>query len=171
MYPDKYYIYKYELFRDAAAELNSEYRPKRNGSIDILIGGLGLPDITVAEWVEMLNDTSVFTLNALQIMKRMKDYGGQATYTQLSIKYGESKNFYNSGSTALARRVAEKTGCEVMTKDNDNAKWWPILYMGKDASASESGSYIWRLRSELAKALDMVDLSEVPLYVDAAPAI
>jgi hypothetical protein len=119
----------------------------------------------------MLNDTSVFTLNALQIMKRMKDYGGQATCTQLAIKYGESKNFYNSGSTALARRVAEKTGCEVMTKDNDNAKWWPILYMGKDASASESGSYIWRLRSELAKALDMVDLSEVPLYVDAAPAI
>lgn len=237
MYPDKYYIYKYELFRDAAAELNSEYRPKRNDSIDSLVGGLGLydeinkvicedeelvsmlqdaiddtcysdpklktatidvgfylsrffleekktaqeeegwfpkdynPDITVAEWVEMLNDTSVFTLNALQIMKRMKDYGGQATCTQLSIKYGESKNFYNSGSSALARRVAKKTGCEVMTRDNDNAKWWPILYIGKYASASESGLYIWRLRSELAKALDMVDLSEVPLYVNAAPAI
>ena len=41
-------------------------------------------------------------------MKRMKEYGGQATCTQLSIKYGESANFYNSGSSALARRVAKK---------------------------------------------------------------
>ncbi len=236
-YPDKYYIYKYEICRDVAAELNSEYRPKRNGSVDSLIGGFQMydevckaicedaeivdmfraalsntchpdpnlktvtvdmgfylsrffleerkaakeeegwfpkdynPDITVDEWVEMLMDSSVFTKNALQIMKRMKDYGGQATCTQLSIKYGETKNFYNAGSSALARRVAEKTGCEVMTGDNENAKWWPILYMGKDASANETGAYIWRLRSELAKALEMVDLSDVPLYVDAAPAI
>lgn len=44
MYPDKYYIYKYELFRDAATELNSEYRPKRNGSIDSLLGGFDLYD-------------------------------------------------------------------------------------------------------------------------------
>lgn len=236
-YPDKYYIYRYEIFHDVAAELYSEYRPKRNGSIDSLLGGFEMydemnnvicgdeelvamfrdaidencypdpklktatmdvgfylsrffleekkaaqekegwfpkdyhPDITVAEWVEMLKDTSVFTRNALQIMKRMKDYGGQATCTQLSAKYGETKNFYNSGSIALARRVAQKTGCEVMTKDNDHAKWWPILYEGRDVSASESGSYLWRLRSELAKALDMVDLSHVPLYADVAPAI
>ena len=232
-YPEKYYIYKYEIYRDVAAELNSEYRPKRNGSVDSLIGGFKMydevckvisedaevvemfrsavtdtcypdpqmrtvtvdvgfylsrffleerkaaqeeegwfpkdynPDITVNEWVQMLKDSSVFTQNALQIMKRMKDYGGQATCTQLSIKYGETKNFYNAGSSALARRVAEKTGCEVMTGDNENAKWWPILYMGKDASANEAGAYIWRLRSELAKALEMVDLSDVPLYAVA----
>ena len=232
-YPEKYYIYKYEIYRDVAAELNSEYRPKRNGSVESLIGGFKMydevckvisedagvtemfrsavtdtcypdpqmrtvtvdvgfylsrffleerkaaqeeegwfpkdynPDITVNEWVQMLKDSSVFTQNALQIMKRMKDYGGQATCTQLSIKYGETKNFYNAGSSALARRVAEKTGCEVMTGDNENAKWWPILYMGKDASANEAGAYIWRLRSELAKALEMVDLSDVPLYAVA----
>ncbi len=223
-YPDKYYIYRYEFFRDVAVELNSEYRPKRNGSVDSLIGGYQMydeickvicedeslvdlihsamnercysdpkmktatidvgfylskfyleekkakedwfpkdyhPNITVNEWVEMLKDSSVFTQNALQIMKRLKDYGGQATCTQLSIKYGETKNFYNAGSYALARRVAEKTGCEVMTGDNGNAKWWPILYMGKDASANEAGAYIWRLRSELAKALEMVDLSDI----------
>lgn len=235
-YPETYYIYKYEIYRDVAAELNSEYRPKRNGSVDSLIGGFKMydevckavsedaevvemfraavsdtcypdpklrtvtvdvgfylsrfflearraaqeenwfpkdynPNITVNEWVEMLKDNSVFTQSAMQIMKRMKDYGGQATCTQLSIKYGGTKNFYNAGSSALARRVAEKTGCEVMTGDNENTKWWPILYMGRDASANEAGAYIWRLRSELAKALEMVDLSDVPLYVDAAPAI
>jgi len=237
MYPDKYYIYKYEIYRDVAAELNSEYRPKRNGSVDSLIGGFRMydeickainedariaemfraavtdtcypdpklrtvtvdvgfylsrsfleerktaqeeedwfpkdynPGITVNTWVEMLQDPSIFTLNALEIMKRMKDYGGQATCTQLSIKYGGTVNFYNTGSFTLARRVAEKTGCEVMTRENNNFMWWPILYMGKNASANEAGIYIWRLRSELAKALEIVDLSDVPLYADTAPAI
>lgn len=36
-FPDKYYIYKYELFSDAAAELESDYSPKRNGSADTMI--------------------------------------------------------------------------------------------------------------------------------------
>lgn len=235
MYPDKYYIYRYEIYRDVAAELSSDYRPKRNGSVESLIGGYQMyneickvinedaelvdlfqssvtdtcypdskrntvtvdvgfyisrfyleekkvaqeekgwfpkdynPGITVDEWIDMLQDPSIFTQNALQIMKRMKDYGGQATCTQLSIKYGETKNFYNAGSSALARRVAEKTGCEVLTQDNENARWWPILYMGKDASVNETGTYIWRFRSELAKALEMVDLSDVPLYAASVP--
>ena len=69
----------------------------------------------------------------------------------------------------MARRVAEKTGCEVLTQDNENARWWPILYMGKDASVNETGTYIWRFRSELAKALEMVDLSDVPLYAASVP--
>lgn len=233
MYPDKYY--RYEIYRDVAAELSSDYRPKRNGSVESLIGGYQMyneickvinedaelvdlfqssvtdtcypdskrntvtvdvgfyisrfyleekkvaqeekgwfpkdynPGITVDEWIDMLQDPSIFTQNALQIMKRMKDYGGQATCTQLSIKYGETKNFYNAGSSALARRVAEKTGCEVLTQDNENARWWPILYMGKDASVNETGTYIWRFRSELAKALEMVDLSDVPLYAASVP--
>ena len=43
-YPEKYYIYKYEIYRDVAAELNSEYRPKRNGSVESLIGGFKMYD-------------------------------------------------------------------------------------------------------------------------------
>ena len=53
-------------------------------------------------------------------MKRMLDYGGQVTCTQLAMKYGEDKNFYNSGSSSLARRMAffisfvkrRQVGCE-----------------------------------------------------------
>ena len=43
-YPDKYYIYKYELFRSTAKELSSDYMPKRNGSVDSLIGGIQMYD-------------------------------------------------------------------------------------------------------------------------------
>ena len=125
------------------------------------------PGLSVDDWLGLLGDEDVFTTGSLEIMKRMKDYGGMATCTQLSVKYGETKNFYNSGSVALARRVAEKTGCPVMERDNEH--WWPILYLGRNAGKDEEGSYVWKLRDELAAALDKVDLSGVELYVAAAP--
>lgn len=127
------------------------------------------PEISVDEWVQLLGDPDVFTTGSLEIMKRMKDYGGQATCTQLAIKYGETKNFYNSGSSSLARRVAEKTGCPVMERDTENSRWWPILYVGKYAAKEEVGTYTWKLRDELSTALDKIDLSQVELYVASAP--
>lgn len=127
------------------------------------------PELTVDEWIALLGDEDVFTIGSLEIMKRMKDYGGQATCTQLSVKYGESKNFYNSGSVALARRVAEKTGCPVMERDSGNSRWWPILYIGREAGKEEAGNFTWKLREELAQALEQVDLSQIELYVATAP--
>ena len=127
------------------------------------------PELSVEDWILLLSDETVFTTGSLEIMKRIKDYGGQATCTQLSVKYGESKNFYNSGSSALARRIAEKTGCPLMDKGSENSRWWPILYIGRNAGKDEEGSYIWKLRDELAEALNQVDLSQVELYVATAP--
>jgi len=97
-------------------------------------------------------------------MKRMKDFGGIATCTQLSNKYGGSINFYNAGSSALAKRIAKVTGCVLFDKNNENSKWWPILYQGKYADKNTEGNYIWKLRDELSEALDQVDLSQIPLY-------
>lgn len=128
------------------------------------------PELTEEDWLALLGDDKVFTTGSLEIMKRMKDYGGQATCTQLAVKYGETKNFYLTGSTALAKRVVEKTGCPVLTDDkNENSKWWPVLYIGRYATKDEQGSYIWKLRDELSDALDKVDLSGIELYVAAAP--
>ena len=128
------------------------------------------PGLTEEDWLALLGDDKVFTTGSLEIMKRMKDYGGQATCTQLAVKYGETKSFYLTGSTALAKRVVEKTGCPVLTDDkNENSKWWPVLYIGRYATKDEQGSYIWKLRDELSAALDKTDLSGIELYVAAAP--
>lgn len=126
------------------------------------------PELTAEDWVNLLSDKEVFTVGSLEIMKRMKDYGGQATCKQLSVKYGESVNFYNAGSSALARRVAEKTGCPIMERETEKSCWWPILYIGRNAGKDEDGSYVWKLRDELAQALDRVDLSQVELYAASA---
>lgn len=125
------------------------------------------PDISMNEWIELLNDEKVFNKSSLEIMKRFKDYGGMATCTQLAIKYGETKNFYNSGSVALARRVADKKDCPLMKEEKDDLRWWPILYVGRKAKKGNDGIFVWKLRKELDAALDNVDLSKVKLHVTA----
>lgn len=153
-----FYISRYYSQKDVVAQEEAEWFPATYS-----------PGITVDEWIKLLNDSEVFTTAGLEIMKRMKDYGGQATCKQLSVKYGQSSNFYNAGSSTLAKRIADKTGCPLLEVDTENSKWWPILYVGRHATKEEQGSYIWKLRDELSEALDKVDLSEIELYVAAAP--
>lgn len=127
------------------------------------------PGLTVEDWTRLLKDEMVFTTGDLEIMKRIKDYGGMASCTQLAVKYGETKNFYNAGSVALARRVCEATGITPNNRDDGSSQWWTILYTGRDAGKDEEGSFIWKLRDELSQALDQADLSKIELYVAAAP--
>lgn len=122
------------------------------------------PGFSVDDWVELLNDPNIFKDNYLAIIKRMKDIGGVASCTQLAEKYGESKNFYNSGSSTLAESIAKKTGCSIGWNDKTNARWWPILYQGRSARKEEVGGYIYRLRDELSEAIDKINLNHIPLY-------
>lgn len=235
-YPEKYYIYKYTIYREVAQFLESSYKPKRSSDVQNIINGFrfydeicerlnadskvkdllhssldefcyddaGLktmtidfgylisrgkiktveqhknwlyldysPKISAEQWVELLKMPEVFTPSSLEIMKRMKDYGGAASCKQLSVKYGESCNFYNSGSSYLAQRVAKVTDCKLLLSDNENAKWWPILYVGRYTDDATNGIFIWKLRDELSQALDKVDLSAVKLYAveDNSPRI
>ena len=153
-----FYISRFYAQKDSEVQVESGWFPATY-----------TPGFSEGDWMKLLGDLEIFTTASLEIMKRMKDYGGQATCTQLAVKYGESKNFYSAGSSALAKRIADKTGCPVMEEDTENSKWWPILYVGRYASKEEQGSYTWRLRDELSAALDKVDLSGIELYVKAAP--
>ena len=152
-----FYISRYYSQKDSAPDTTSWY----GADFD--------PGLSFEDWSKLLKDETVFTTGALEIMKRMKDYGGMASCTQLAVKYGETKNFYNSGSVALARRVCEATGVNPNTRDDGTTQWWTILYTGRDAGKDEDGSFIWKLRDELSAALDKADLSGIELYVAAAP--
>ncbi|MCD8196339.1 MAG: AAA family ATPase [Lachnospiraceae bacterium] len=164
-YPDPEYR---TLTADIGFYISRNYSQKESVALQEWFPKDYSPEITTDIWLELLHDSEVFTDSSLEIMKRMKDYGGQATCSQLATKYGESPNFYNSGSIALACRVADKTGCPVMSAEDDSVKLWPILYVGRKADKDEEGVYIWKLRDELAAALDRFDLSEVELYVHMA---
>lgn len=152
-----FYISRYYSQKDVAPDTTSWY----GADFD--------PGLSVEDWSKLLKDETVFTTGALEIMKRMKDYGGMASCTQLAVKYGETKNFYNSGSVALARRVCESTSITPNTRDDGSTQWWTVLYTGRDAGKDEDGSFVWKLRDELSAALDKADLSGIELYVTAAP--
>lgn len=148
-----FYLSRFYLAEQKAAQMQAEWFPAKS-EYD--------PGITTAQWSALLQDPSVFTPEALRVMKCMLDYGGQATCKQLAMKYGETNNFYISNSYHLAQRVAEKTCCRVMPRDNESMRWWPILYVGKNTSTKADGTYIWRLRDELLHALKSANLSNVP---------
>ena len=120
------------------------------------------PGLTVEQWVEVLQDPEVTTEKNLRMFAMMLDYGKPAACSELAEKYGETKNFFNSGSSAMAKRVVDKTGCPPPPdRINDNARWWPVLYVGRDAEKGEKGSYIWKIRDELKEALLQIELPEV----------
>ena len=153
-----FYISRYYSQKEASAAATTEW-----------YGSDYDPGLSVDDWLKLLKDEAVFTTGALEIMKRIKDYGGMASCTQLAVKYGETKNFYNSGSVALARRVCDSTGITPNARKDGSTQWWTILYIGRNAGKDEDGSFIWKLRDELSAALDKVDLSSIELYVAAAP--
>lgn len=127
------------------------------------------PGISVEMWEELFEDEDIFNVQSWEILYRMLDYGGMATCKQLSVKYGENINFYNSGSTALAKRVANKVGCDVPLRDTDGSKrYWTILFTGRSAESDEEGTFVWKLRDELAEALHDVDFSDTQLYANRA---
>ena len=127
------------------------------------------PNISVDKWREMISDKDIFNENSLAIMKRIKDYGGIATCTQLAAKYGEEVNFYNSGSVSLARRVVDKTKCPVSKRKDGSVQWWAILYEGQNADSDDDGTFLWKLRKELAEAISDVSFEEIPLYTKHEP--
>ena len=153
-----FYISRYYSQKEASAAATTEW-----------YGSDYDPGLSVDDWLKLLKDEAVFTTGALEIMNRMKAHGGVASCTQLAVKYGETKNFYNSGSVALARRVCDSTGITPNAREDGSIQWWTILYTGRDAGKDEDGSFIWKLRDELSAALDKVDLSSIELYVAAAP--
>lgn len=121
------------------------------------------PGLAVDNWMVLLQDESVFNASSLRIMKCFLEFGGAATCKQLSKKYGENANFYNAGSQALAKRIADKTKCTVITREDGKVMWWPILYVGRQVESEEEGVYVWKLRDELEQALKEIDLSKVEL--------
>lgn len=120
--------------------------------------------IPADDWRELFDDESIFNTQSWEVLYRFLDYGGMATCKQLSVKYGETPNFYNTGVTTLAKRM---TGCDISVKEkNGNKRYWTILFVGRNANSDEDGVFVWKLRDELKEALEDVDFSDTELYAD-----
>lgn len=119
------------------------------------------PEISAEQWLELFVDRSVCTAENLLILKTMQELGGEATCKQLSLQSGGTSAHYNSSMVQPARRVQEKTGCPLVQNENEDQKWWPILFVGRTALPGQPGTYSWKLRDELADALKLLSQKEV----------
>ena len=128
------------------------------------------PEISTEKWLELLKNPDIFSDYYLTMLKKFRDYGGEATCKELSNAYGDSANYYNAGSSSLAKRIWKATKCPLLPDDkNENSKWWPILYRGRKAEKGRSGSYVWKLRPELAAALNILFSADPVLQTTTTP--
>jgi len=110
------------------------------------------PGISKEKWLEMLRETDVIGENALAMFAGMYNLGGAATCAQLAEIYKKPVSHYIMTAVHAAERVSKHTGCPVM-QGEENSKWWPVLFVGKNASTTDAGTYIWKIREELYDAL------------------
>lgn len=158
-------------------ELGSEYYPDTEHHLltdDIIYFGSRLcrsdywpslaeydPEISTEQWLELLSNRAVCTAENLRILKAIQQVGGEATCKQLSLKLGDTSAHYNGSMVQLARRVQEKTDCPLVQSENNDQKWWPILFVGRTALQDQPGTYSWKLRDELEDALELLPQKEV----------
>lgn len=115
------------------------------------------PEISLEQWIDLLTNRTICTVEDLAILHIIQQLGGEATCKQLSLRAGNSPAYYNGSLVQLARRVQEKTGCSLIQKETDDRKWWPILFVGRTALPDQPGTYSWKLRDELAEALNRLE--------------
>lgn len=115
------------------------------------------PDISKEQWLELLHDDAVFTQSSLEVMAALYAVGGQSSCVALAEQYGGTSDLYRMTSVHLAERVVKKTGCRTL-QGEDNSKWWPVLYLGRNTKKEERGNYVWKLRPELHAALEGFDI-------------
>lgn len=165
------------IFETKRSELGSTYYPDVEHHLltdDIIYFGSRLhksdywpnlseydPEISAEQWLKLLADKTICTVENLQILKAIQQAGEETTCKQLSLKLGGPSTHYNGSMVQLARRVQEKTGCPLVQNENNDQKWWPILFVGRTALQDQPGTYSWKLRDELADALKCLPQKEV----------
>lgn len=113
------------------------------------------PGIDTEGWLELLKNDETFTPDSLDLVRKIASLGGDATCKLLSVKFGKEPGAYNGIAVALAKRIHDRTGCPLYS-ENGKESYWPILFLGRKAEP-EDGKYEWRLRPELAEALERLD--------------
>lgn len=117
------------------------------------------PGLTKDNWINLLRNPEVFTATRLTLMAQFYAIGGQASCIQMAETYGNTSDYYRMAcGVHLAEKIHKETGCPICNQDN--AKYWPVLFVGRDAKTGERGNYIWKLRDELKEALEEINIMQ-----------
>jgi len=114
-------------------------------------------EISTWQWLELLQDSSVFKDNDIALMKALyncKDYREKASV--LAEVLGVSgHSVLNLQIGRLGKRIINKlSSVKFPTREDGTVRYWHIPFWGEDAEVK--GQYYWQLRPELKEALEML---------------
>ena len=110
------------------------------------------PGIDKEQWLQLINDNTIFTDESLIFFACLKELG-QASCLELSKQFGRDKQFYNSNCWQTGKRVHNKTKCPLSERENGNDRFWSVCCLGKYI---DSGQFIYRIRPELLEAFEEI---------------
>ncbi len=107
------------------------------------------PDMSIHQWMVLLEDEEVTSKVVLRTLKRMLKAGGEATPDELAGERDHDREYYSNMLRTYARETARKMG-----RSDYKGSWWPFIFVGRNAGEDRKGDYIWRLRPEVIDALN-----------------
>ena len=122
-------------------------------------------DITVDEWKEMLQDPRIFTGSAMDmVLKWYHEPDHRATHKaimekyQIALKGTPFNGIVNGLSTRILKHLNRFTVKGVHCKQSK----FSIPFYGRYVDYVEGNDFEWKLRDELAQAMEELHLSEAP---------
>lgn len=115
------------------------------------------PGISVEKYHDVFLDETVVKrtwLGALYELYQMPNCMG--TCRQLGDKYGHAPSHYISYLASAAGSIAKETKCKLLPREEENARYWPVLFQGKYTDDKSQGSYLWKMREPVIEAIEML---------------
>ena len=113
------------------------------------------PGITKEMWLSILQDKSVTTADALQLLNMFLQLGGESTFNNLVEKFGNQ--FYYKGTLQeFSSRVFKKVNCAPCPKEYEKFTQYIIPFVGRMAFEDNVKRESWKLRNELKAALEQL---------------
>lgn len=116
------------------------------------------PGFTKEQWLELLRDENIIGPVWGGLLAAFYGMGGEATCTQVAIKYNRPPFSVNSSSVQLAKRIHRKTNCPMYIGSDGKTVYFTLLFQGRGAGKDVDGTYVWRIRPELYDALTEFDI-------------
>ena len=111
------------------------------------------PNFTVEQWEDLLTDKEIIGPIWGGALAKFYTEPRGASCKLLGQKFNENPQSILARINQLVQHIHEKTRCPLY-----QGKYWPILFIGRKPKSGEIGSYIWKLRPELFKAMSRTNI-------------
>lgn len=116
------------------------------------------PGFSKEKWLEILKNPDIIGPIWGGALAAFYEAGGEATCAQIAKRYNKSPSAISGNCTQLAKRIHKEENCPLLSEDDGQIRYWPILFLSKNADTEIPGNYIWKLRPELYDALTEFDI-------------